>query len=82
MPTVEQVLGPFGATVLLLFLVVIAGQVIRVLWQDHQRADADDRAQRDIAITGWREATDAIRALTAAVQEQDKREQRIRRDDP
>ena len=66
--------GPLALTVGLAIAVA-------ALWRDHIRADADDRAQRDTAITGWREATDAIRALTAAVQDQDKREGQHRRDD-
>lgn len=55
----DALLGPTGAVVALAI-------AVGVLWRDHMRADADDRAQRDVALAGWREQTAATREQTAA----------------
>lgn len=53
MPSLEQVLGPFGALVLAL-------AVIGFLGRDHQRADARERARGDSAIADARALTKAV----------------------
>lgn len=50
MPAADQILGPFGATVLLLAIVTLFGRVIQVLWNDHQKRDAKDSVTLDRAI--------------------------------
>lgn len=74
-----ELLGPAG-------LLVASLLVIGVLWRDHLRADADDRAQRDTAIEGWRaqvEATNrlisASNRLAAAIEARNRRDERTRR---
>jgi len=62
---VEALLGP---TALLVAALIAVG----VLWRDHTRADADDRAQRDVAITGWKDATAAVNRLSAALERQNR----------
>jgi hypothetical protein len=56
---------------------------VGVLWRDHVRADADDRSQRDTALSGWRDQTTATNRLADAI-EADRRDraERHRRDDP
>ena len=51
--------GPLG-------LLIGLSLAVGALWRDHMRADADDRAQRDVALAGWREQTAATREQTAA----------------
>ena len=75
-----ELLGPAG-------LLVASLLVIGVLWRDHLRADADDRAQRDTAIAGWRaqvEATNrlinASNRLAAAIEARNRRDERTRRE--
>lgn len=55
-----ELLGPTG-------LLVGALIVIGALWREHQRADQDDRTQRDTALTGWQNATTAVGKLTDEV---------------
>lgn len=43
--------------------------VVGILWRDHQRADAEDRRQRDVAIEGWKAQTDATNVLAEDVVE-------------
>ena len=42
---------------------IVAGllAIVGILWRDHLRADAEDRSQRDIALAGWKEQTEANR---------------------
>lgn len=42
--------------------------VIGALWRLHLQADADDRAQRDEAIAGWRDSTAAVNRLAEAIE--------------
>lgn len=53
--------GPFG-------LLIALGLAVAALWRDHVRADADDRLQRDLAVTGWREQTAATNRLADAIE--------------
>ena len=69
-----ELLGPFG-------LLIALGIAVGVLWRDHLRADADDRVQRDLAITGWKEATAAINRLSAALERRNKNAAKGRADD-
>lgn len=55
--------GPFG-------LLIALALAVAALWRDHVRADADDRAQRDIAVVGWRSQTDATTRLADAIEQQ------------
>lgn len=43
----DSVYGPLGALVVLSVTVVTLAKAIKVLWDDHQRANAEDRADRD-----------------------------------
>lgn len=52
-----ELLGPTG-------LLVACIGVIGALWREHLKADADDRVQRDKAITGWTDQTAATSRLT------------------
>lgn len=71
-----NLLGPLGLTVGALV-------AVGVLWRDHQRADADDRQQRDTAIAGWKEAAEATRDLAAAIRDDTaRRAVQHRKDDP
>ena len=68
MPTVPpDVYGPFGALVLLCIVAYILLKVIKELWLEHLRADADDRSQRDIAVAGWQAQTEATKELADAI---------------
>ena len=71
--TVEQLLaaiiGPFGALVVLVLAVYIAGRAISELWTDHKRGDTDDRDQRDKAIARLEGMVGSIDRNTAAVDE-------------
>jgi hypothetical protein len=58
-PLPPELLGPFALTVALTFAVVL-------LWRDHLRADADDRAQRDRALELLPSILQALRDLTDA----------------
>ena len=71
----DALLGPFGAVVALAI-------AVGVLWRDHMRADADDRAARDQALLGWREQVAATNRLADAI-EADRRDraERHRRGD-
>jgi len=55
-----ELLGPLGVTVGAL---IVAG----VLWRDHLRSDAEDRAQRDEWKTSAQELLKSIPALVAGV---------------
>jgi hypothetical protein len=55
-----------GTTGLTAFLIY----VVRALWIEHQRNDADVRTQRDIAIAGWRDQTAATKNLADVVEKQ------------
>ena len=56
-----DLLGPYAA---LVGALVIVG----ALWQSHERADADVRTLRDIAIAGWKAQTDATNRLADAIE--------------
>ncbi len=72
----DQLLGP--AALLVGALIAVAA-----LWKEHLRADAEDRAQRDQAIAGWREQTAATNRLAAALEARNRRDARQgRSDDP
>lgn len=64
MPSPE-LLGPLALTVAALY-------VIRELWREHLAADADDRAQRDTAIIGWRDQTAATNRLADAIEQRNR----------
>ena len=49
MPSPEQLAGPTGAIVALVAVLAMSVAVIKVLWQQHLKADQDDRDQRDLA---------------------------------
>jgi hypothetical protein len=68
MPSLEQLLGPAGALVAVIFGVIGLARVVMVLWAEHLKADADDRTQRDAAIDGWKAQTDATNRLAAAIE--------------
>ena len=57
-----ELLGPLGLTVAL-------GFAVAALWRSHERADADVRAQRDVAIAGWKAQTDATNRLADAIEQ-------------
>lgn len=42
--------------------------VIGVLFRLHLQADAEDRAQRDQALDGWKTQTDALKTLATALE--------------
>lgn len=51
MPTVPpEVFGPTGALVLAVLGILGLVKVAQLLWSEHLKADADDRAQRDTAL--------------------------------
>ena len=50
----SAILGPLGALVLAVALLVGLAKVVQVLWRDHLKADADDRHQRDTAFDDLR----------------------------
>lgn len=67
-----EVLGPFGALVLLTIAVA-------ALWRSHERTDQDVKGQRDRALAGWEAQTAAafelangMEKLTAAVERRDR----------
>ena len=66
-----EILGPTGALVAALAGVVALSRVIVVLWRDHLRADADDRAQRDHAQTLADKAIEGMGELADAWRERD-----------
>lgn len=70
-----EILGPLGLTVALGFAVL-------ALWQQHLRADADDRVQRDRALDLVEGIIPVVRQMAAA-QEQANRDaaERHRRSD-
>ena len=73
-----EILGPTGLLVAALLAIAFLVRVIlSVLWPEHLRADADDRAQRDTAIAGWTSATSGLARLAEAW-EQRNREDAIR----
>lgn len=45
-----EVFGPVGALALAIVVIVGLTKVVQKLWDDHLRADADDRRQRDEAF--------------------------------
>jgi len=70
-----ELLGPVGLTVAL-------GIALAVLWRDHLRSDADDRAQRDGAIERLKALDAAVNRLAAAVERDSRdRAQRHRTED-
>lgn len=67
--------GPLALTVGLAIAVA-------ALWREHVRADRDDRAQRDVAIAGWRDQTNATNRLADAIEARARDDaQRKRQDD-
>jgi hypothetical protein len=65
-PTPEQLAGPTGAIILLVAMIGGLVWVIKLLWADHLKAIADDRAQRDKAMALLETALDANRAHAIA----------------
>lgn len=59
MPIQPDLLGPYA----LLVGVLIA---VGILWKDHQRADADDRTQRDEAFVIARSQVDATNRVASS----------------
>jgi hypothetical protein len=49
-------------------LTVALGFAVAALWRSHERSDTDVRAQRDIAIAGWRAQMDATNRLADAIE--------------
>lgn len=64
-----DVTGPFGALLLAVAILGIAGKVISELWTEHKRGDADDRDQRDKAIARLEAMVGALDRNTAATAE-------------
>lgn len=62
--------GPAGALVLATAILGVAAKVIAELWGEHKRADADDRAERDAALAGWRDQANATQQLAKATDKQ------------
>lgn len=67
-----QVLGPLGA------LVGAVASVI-VLWREHVKADADDRAQRDQATAIAKEAVAGLARLADAWEQRNREDANRRR---
>lgn len=64
-------------------LLVAALTAVGVLWREHLKADADDRTQRDKAITLLEVNLEATQRMARAWEERNKRDAaRHRRDDP
>lgn len=70
---VDQLVGPFGALVVLSFLVAGLAKAVQVLWADHKRADQDDRDQRDRALGLVEGIVPTLKELTAAQLEANRR---------
>lgn len=70
---VDQVIGPFGALVVLCLVAGALAKAIQVLWKDHVRADQDDRDQRDRAFVLLEAITPAVKELAAAQLEANRR---------
>lgn len=71
MPPVEQILGPYGATILLAAAVVGFGRVIQVLWRDHLQGDAEAAVRetewKKLAIDSQRDMARLTKAVEAAL---------------
>lgn len=57
----DALLGPTAA-------LVGAVAIIVALWRSHVASDTDVRSQRDIAIAGWRDQTNATDRLAAVIE--------------
>jgi hypothetical protein len=57
-----------------LALVAAMSIAIAVLWRAHAAADADMRAQRDLAVSGWQAQTAATRDLAVAIEQRNRRD--------
>ena len=67
--TLDQIIGPAGALVVLLIVAYALSQVIKVLWADHLRADQADRDQRDRALALVEAIAPALKDLASAQHE-------------
>jgi hypothetical protein len=79
MPSLEQLLGPAGALVAVIFGVVGLARVVQVLWKDHLRADSEDRTERDRNYDGWITQTRANEKLADAWEQRNRDEAARRR---
>jgi hypothetical protein len=61
-----ELLGPLGLTVGAIVAVIALAKAISVLWNDHLKADAGDRAQRDAALALLHDAVQANAAHAEA----------------
>lgn len=57
----DQLTGPVAALVLAILGLWVLGKVIKALWEDHLRADGEDRVQRDKAVEHEERAQDLLR---------------------
>lgn len=61
-----EVTGPFGALVLAVAILGVAGKVIAELWGEHKRSDQEDRDERDRAWALLEGITPPLKALADA----------------
>lgn len=73
-----NLLGPVGLTV---GLILGIGYLGRFIVQFIRDTIADLKAQRDIALEGWRDQTDATNRLAAAIESRNRRDAGSRRQD-
>lgn len=62
-----EIYGPFGAVVVLVLALIVAGRAFSALWRVHVESDADDRALRDAAIAISRDLVGALGKLTEEI---------------
>lgn len=66
-----------------LALLTALALAVAVLWRAHVSSDADVKAQRDLAVTGWREQTTATAQLAQAIDQRNSRDRaQVRSGDP
>lgn len=79
---IDKILGPTGALVFSVVVVIALARALWILWKEHLKADADDRAQRDSAFALAQTAVDGIKRMAEAWEERNRRDrERGRRDD-
>lgn len=71
--------GPLGALVLAVLVIVGLTKVVQKLWEDHLRADADDRKQRDDAQALLAVALDGTKRMAEAWEARNRRDVAARR---
>lgn len=69
-----ELFGPLGLTVGALLAVGALGRVIKVLWDKHLEADAEDRRQRDDTFALLKDAVDGTKRLAAALEARNRRD--------